>query len=143
MSYDKPSEIRIKKPNLNPDFSNPVDSYEITTGTSGRVQVEVYKSKDASLSFTVMKDSDGKVWIADVYPNHSSLNQFGIPAKQPDLGDLAAPRWEYKVQVHPDYDRGIPNPMDSEYISNWNYVREIPVIQDYYRSKGLAVPAAE
>ncbi len=143
MSYDKPSEIRIKKPNLNPDFSNPVDSYEITTGTSGRVQVEVYKSKDASLSFTVMKDSAGKVWIADVYPNHSSLNQFGIPAKQPDLGDLAAPRWEYKIQVHPDYDRGIPNPMDSEYISNWNYVREIPVIQDYYRSKGLAVPAAE
>lgn len=129
----------IPKQNLKPNFSNPIDSYKGSTNF-GPVDIELFPSENGELIYTMMKGKDGKVWIGNVYPKNAQLNEFGIPKTQYKLDELTSPRYEYFDQIHPNY-RGPKK--DTHYSSNWNYLREIPIIKDYYRAKSIPLPAAD
>lgn len=135
----RPQNIRIQDENLRPNFENLQSKHRFNHPQHGDVEVLVYPSKNGAVSFTVMKDPEGKVWFADVYPNGVDINNYGIPKRNYDFGDLTTPRWEYHSQIAEGYLRAGAETRGN-YGSNWAYVKEIPEIQAWYRSQGLPIP---
>ena len=139
-SLKDPRDVAIKDQALRPNFNNPVDTYKTKTSTSRDVDVMVYKSHDGSVTYKVFKDQDNRIWFGDIHTN-GEVNKFGIVKNQNDFSDLLTPRWEYSSQVAPQFKGRIP-PKDG-YETNWNYLKEVPEVQEWYRANNIPIPGAE
>jgi hypothetical protein len=135
----KPAEVRILTPGHEPNFSAPSTSYKTSTATAGEVEALVYPSKDGSLSYTVYKGSDGKIWVASVQDSAAGLTTHGTARRIMESGEILTPRWEYTSQLPSNY-MGATNSVLSEYSDSWSYLREMPVIQEWYRARGIPIP---
>jgi hypothetical protein len=137
-----PSDLIIKD-GFEPDFSNEILSFDAETKAAGPVKVFVYRSINEKLEYMVMQAEDQKIWIAEINTFGEDLNKFGIASKQFDLGDLLQPRWEHSSEVAVDFKSSVQSPFRPKYSSNWNYLREVPVIKNWYSSKGICLPGRE
>jgi hypothetical protein len=141
-SMRNPADLAIKH-GFEPDFTNEILSFNAETKAAGPVKVFVYRSINEKLEYMVMQGEDKKIWIAEINTFGEDLNKFGIANKQFDLGDLLQPRWEYPNEIAVDFKSPNQSPYRSKYYSNWNYLREVPVIKSWYSSKGISLPEKE
>jgi hypothetical protein len=126
-----------------PDFSKEVAMYKAYTKAAGEVVAIVYRSLNGELDYTFMKGLDGKIWIAEVNTINSDINEFGISNRQFDVGEALAPRWEHENEIALDFLSDQTSPLRSSYKSNWNYLRELPVIKSWYKFHDLVLPGEE
>jgi hypothetical protein len=132
-----PRDIVIANPALKPDFAQaPVRTYQTRTTKAGDVEARVYRSVDGSIEYTLFIDKKNHAWVADAYPVSREINEFGIPKAGVDFDGLTAPLYEYNTQIATKYGGRAGH----GYGYNWKYVREIPVIQDFYKSTGIPMP---
>lgn len=136
--FARPRDVRLANAADAPDYSKAVRNYEFETPAYGKVQAEVYASKNGDLEYTVLKDSEGRVWFGDVGTAGADLTERGLRREIVKAQELTTPLWEYSQQIPKGYGSGIKK---GSYELNWKYVSEMPDIQRYYREKGLAMPA--
>jgi len=137
-----PTDIVIKN-GLEPDYTQLITKFETVTKAAGPVKVYTYRSKNNLVDYMIMQGQDSKIWVAEINAFGENLNKFGIAFKQYDFSDLLQPRWEYPDEVAIGFESSLNSPYRSKYASNWNYLREVKVIQDWYESQGLSVPEEE
>ena len=123
-----------------PDFnpSSMVTSYKTKSAVAGDIDVMVFPSKDGSINYSIMMDSEGKVWIGNATSNQS-ITSFGVSEKGIDLGAAGMPRWEYSRQI-PSGHVGKANPSNARYSDAWGFIKDTPVIKEFYRAQGMKVP---
>ena len=107
-----------------PDFSpsRMITSYKTRSAIAGEIDVMVFPSKDGQITYTLMKDSEGKVWIGNATSN-GPITDFGVSSQGIDLGAAAMPRWEYSSQI-PSGSVGRVSPVKSSYYDSWSFLRE-------------------
>ena len=136
----EPEAITIQNREFAPDFSSPISTYKTNTKLAGDVDVYVYKSQNGKAEFTVFRDSGGKIWFADIKSSDSvPINQHGISSIGYEYDGLTAPRWEYTTQIHLKY-VGEGHKTDQSYSSNWEYLKQIPEIQEWYKVNNIPIP---
>ena len=140
-THTPPAELKVKTPGQNPEFTAPVATYETATSTAGTVKATVFRSADGTLEYTFFEDQSGRAWIASVGQRSAGVNSAGIRSVSVEAGDLTMPRFEYHQQIPSGY-HGTGKPVGglTEYGDAWPYLRETPIIKNYYRSRGLPVP---
>lgn len=140
-TLNPPGAITVDE-QLRPNFAKLVDSYQVDLPMQGRTTFYVYGSVNEACEYIVGQGEDGRAWVAHAGPKAAGYSASGFPAQGLDFADLVSPRWEYRLQIANVY-RGAAeiNPIKSEYACNWQYVKQIPFIQDWYRSRNLAVPS--
>jgi hypothetical protein len=135
----RPSEVRIADLANRPDFSRPRSSYRLKTDVYGEVDAFVYHSTNGQLEYTLLRDSSGRVWFADIGSATGGVNSYGVRTRGVTGNELLTPRWEYGQQIPNGY-HGAVNPQNSSYQDAWKYIREIPEIQRWYQVQGLPIP---
>ena len=85
-----------------------------------------------------MRDSEGKIWVGNATSNQA-INDFGVSGNGIDLGAAGMPRWEYARQI-PSGHAGRVNPINGRYSDSWGFLRDTPIIQDFYRAQNLPIP---
>jgi hypothetical protein len=135
-----PSDAVAATPGARPDFrAGPVRSYRTQSTLSGELDVLVYRSADGSLEYSMYRDASGRVSIGNVRSTRPGVSAHGVQVDAVDPSDLTMPRWEYDVQTPEGY-AGRAHPNRGRYVDAWAYIREMPDIQEWYRSQGLPVP---
>jgi hypothetical protein len=136
----RPENIRIANRDWEPDFTiKPVLKYKTSTNLAGEVEAQVFRSRNQQIEFTVLKDKAGKIWFAKIVDVKSPINNAGLRREFFTAKSLLKPRWEYGTEIPIQY-AGEPNRNDKNYLDEWNYLKRIPVIQDYYVQQGLPIP---
>lgn len=141
-SMRNPRDIRLVD-GFKPNFSNVITSFKTKVKAAGLVTAYVYKSINKVVEFMIMRGKDSKIWIAEVNTSGSNLNKFGIAEVQYDFGELLQPRWEYPDEIAHGYQSFRRSPFLIKYHSNWNYLREMNIVQDWYKANHLPLPAKE
>ena len=136
-----PSKVKINGSSA-PDFSKPpTDTYKTISPTAGEVDVEIFKSLDGKITYSIMKDKEGKIWIGNATKVDSKLTSFGVASESVDLGAASMPRWEYWDQTPYQYrSSGSSHPIKKDYVDSWHFLKETPVIKGYYQAKGIPLP---
>ncbi len=128
---------------LHPDFSVELAKKEFDDPHYGKIIARVYASKDKSLQFAFHEAEDGKVFLASVERiKDNPINPYGIRHKAVETKGMAAPLLEYYQQIPQEFEGGpgAPSYKSPKYQNNWNYVRELEIIQLYYTGRKLAMP---
>jgi hypothetical protein len=140
--FSSPSQIIIKE-NLKPNYSKMISEYSLPSKVYGKIRAFVYASKDGSLEYTLFKNEHNQVWFGHTDVTHSDVNVYGLHDRVVDADHgraLLSPLYEYPAQIQPGYQGSIPKGGKGEYLSNWNFVRGIPEIQEWYKSAKMAIP---
>ena len=141
MTLTPPAAIAIQEA-LKPNFAKLVDSYQADLEMHGRTTFYVYGSVNEACEYIVAQGEDGRAWVAHAGPKNAEYSPCGFPSQGMDFADLTSPRWEYEKQIAADYiDTGKVNTKNPNYLCNWQYVKQIPFIRDWYQSRNLAVPS--
>ncbi|MGI9380845.1 MAG: tetratricopeptide repeat-containing sulfotransferase family protein [Methyloligellaceae bacterium] len=138
----EPEDINIV-PGFEPDCKNALLEFDALTLAAGQVNVAVYPSINREVTYSIMRDHEDKIWIADAHHETSDLNEFGLPKKSVNFGDLVRPRWERRRYIPSQFASDQRDPISGKYHSNWNYVREIPAIRAWYAETGRIIPKSE
>ena len=125
-----------------PDFSKPVSQYKSKSAVAGEVDALVYESADGTLEYTVFKDPDNHIWIGSVTSKEAKITPLGVSSEAVTLPkESLVPLWEYHQQI-PGGSKGVTNPRRSEYGSAWEFLKEQPDIQAWYKATGTPMPDA-
>ncbi|WP_042279613.1 hypothetical protein [Candidatus Protochlamydia sp. R18] len=121
-----------------PDFTNNERSQFINSPLYGRLKADVFLSHDGTIRFLFLKNTLGHVFLAEAELVSEPLTIRGLKKKWVKLGALSLPLKEYPDQfVHTfisDSEREkIQRGKRLNYVQTWNYLREMPCIQNYYR----------
>lgn len=140
-SHVKPENLKLVDPKSAPNFSSgAISSYETSTGGAGKVEAKVFRSENGELEYTFFEDKSGRAWIASIDNVRAPINSAGIRSTSVDSGDLTMPRFEYHEQIPNGYARKGRFGDRGEYGDAWPYLKQNPLIQEYYRKRGLEVP---
>jgi hypothetical protein len=137
MSAPKPGELPDFTKNAEQELKIHNRALAELTG-DGSLTARVYLSRDRSLRYFVVEDSLGRVAIAGAEDAKSALTSFGNREVAVELHGMDAPLFEYACQIPLEYGG---DHQSSEYRSNWSYVRETPLVREYYAQKRLPIPA--
>jgi hypothetical protein len=142
MLHAEPQDLRVANPAHTPEFSRgPVQTYKTSTGAVENVKASVFRSQNGELEYTFFEDDTGRAWLASVQNVKAPINSAGIRSSAVDVGGLDMPRYEYHSQIPQGYAAaGKRYGPRGEYGDAWPYLRETPLIQEYYRARGLSVP---
>ncbi|MBT3586623.1 MAG: hypothetical protein HN509_17065 [Halobacteriovoraceae bacterium] len=147
-SFAKPEDLAIRDPQLRPDYSQAVSQYRFNSPVYGDVQASVYRSANGNIEYTLMRDSQNRVWFGDIANisngNTAGLRNAGISE------DLTQPLWEYHftdlagklVSQIPDSARyaGQSHPTHTNYSEMWKYIKEMPEIKRWYQQNNIPIP---
>ena len=98
-----PQQVQIPEAQR-PDFSRPPRlTYQTDTAVAGRVDAEVFTSRDGTLDYTIFRDAEGHAWVANVGEAGADINSHGVRTQSVDPGELTTPRWEYHEQIPPRF----------------------------------------
>ncbi len=140
-----PKKVRLPPKEYLPNFSREIDTYTMHSaayarlnGGNGTLTMHVYLSNDGKSKYLFVEDSAGRVAVAAVENLGAKMTRFGVRERYYELDGTNAPLMEYEVQVpdKPPYHGG---PM-LDYMLNWNYVREQPIIQHFYKANKREMP---
>lgn len=139
--FPLPESVAVRDPALAPDYSAAPMTYNSVSDVAGSIKAYVYPSKDGSIKYTFFEDRTGHVWISQVSDVHAAINAAGLRTAVIDAGALVTPLWEYHELIPNGYARpGVKAGSHEQYGNAWPYLREIPLIRDFYRARGLPVP---
>lgn len=144
MRCPAPAAIKLpEKQSLHPNFKTCVTTKTFTDPHYGKLVAKVYLSHDESLQYQFYEAEDGRVFLSGVERiKDNPINIFGVREKALDLNGMDAPLLEYWNQVPRGHEPSANPPFyqSSKYTSNWNYLRELEVIQLYYSEQGRELP---
>ncbi|MDO8571334.1 MAG: hypothetical protein Q7R79_01515 [bacterium] len=130
-----PEQVSFKNPQQEPDFTKKSGAWEQPTATYGKVTMEVYPSKDGTLSFLFCRDESGRAWISSIEDTESDISSVALRKTWISGGDLTTPAVEYYIperNIDQTGGYGNPNRRSGSYVDMYeNYVSKIPVIQEY------------
>lgn len=126
-----PERIRFTDVQQAPDFSKIITSWEQETNLYGRVNFEVFESRNHDLRFVFCRDSRGRAWVSHI-ENNSRIMSVGVRENWVDGGELVTPAFEYVEQAGGFGNRNLRAGKRNHYIDMFtNYLSKIPVIQEY------------
>jgi hypothetical protein len=136
----RPDLIVIREAGHRPDYSKIVRSWKTHTPVAGDLDALVFRSADGTLEYTVLRDRSGRIWFGGVEDLTSEITTHGVRRRPVDATELMAPRFEYFDRIPYEF-RGARAPNGSgHYFDQWDYLREIPEIQRFYRETGRPLP---
>ena len=146
----KPKAVLMPSLPKQPNFAKPIKEAEITLPLYGKVIARIYLSNDNSLQYlfyeTQEEQQPGKVFLASVEDLKINIGRYGVREVGFEANHMDSPLLEYKQQIRVDYQPHLIRPQINNnaynyYDWNWDYVRELPIIQAYYAAKGQAIPS--
>ena len=131
---------------LNPDFETCLYENSLVDPHYGPITQRVFASKDKTVQYLFIEASDGRAFLSYVeLVNDNPINCFGVRSKALEVNGMDKPLLEYRQQIPERFD-ALNAPkygcQDRNYDNCWNYVRELPIIQAYYRERKLLIPDA-
>ncbi len=122
-----------------PDFTqNPEFSYQESHNYLGDVTYEIYGGatfREEEIKWLVAKDSEGRVWISNIYFANGDISTYGTSKTVIDAGILTSKPLDYENQI---------DALDQNFISpKGNYGDITPIldhlkpIRDYRKAKGV------
>lgn len=126
---------------LHPNFSEIVLEVKQNIPIYGEVTAKVFYSTDKSLAYLFYETKDGRAFLSNVEDRNAPINSFGVRNDYINLENMDSPLYEYPEQINPNF-QPADKKMDQTgtYQSNWNYVRELPIIKLYYANQGKPIP---
>lgn len=108
----------------------------------GDIKAIIVPSRDENFNYLFYQAKDKRVFLAGVQSNKPDINIFGVHETAFNLEEADAPLLEYKKQIDPRYAWGNSTYEYSgeHYRNNWNYVKNLPIIKDYYAKLGISIP---
>jgi hypothetical protein len=140
-----PKDIRMPiNGDLHPDFSEILANFQQTIPHYGEVFIKIFASKDKNILYMFYEMRDGRAFLAATECIHEAgITSFGVREKFAETNNMDAPLLEYSSQIPRGFEPEHPfeNRYDSGfYQSNWNFVRELEIIQRYYSEQGKPLP---
>ncbi|CAF24139.1 ankyrin repeat domain-containing protein [Candidatus Protochlamydia amoebophila] len=120
-----------------PDFSKSVESQIIDSRLYGRLKANVFLSCDRAIRFLFLQNHLNHVFLAGAELVEENVTIRGLKKNWVQLGSLSLPLLEYRDQFHDkfisdsEWDK-ISQGKQLTYVQTWNYLREMPCIQEYY-----------
>ena len=138
-----PRTVNLKYDRDEPNFERIVQEYEFDSPLYGKkIQAYVYHSRDGALEYTMYKNQKNQIWIANVGYTNSPITRHALRQEAIDSKELTAPLYEYGDQI-PDSYRTNNRINGSSYESNWNYIREMPLIQRWFKENEIPMSSKE
>lgn len=138
----KPEEMEFTNPQDKPDFSKgPIREFDLISDMYKDMKIEVYKSHNNKYSFMFCRDNRNRVWLGGMEVD-APFSSTGMREKWVNAGDLATPSYEYSIPGA-NYTGGFGNDADRKgpYTDMFkNYLSKIPIIQEYYKARGIETP---
>jgi hypothetical protein len=134
----KPQDVAIANSNNRPNFATIARQSRVHHSIEGEVDALVYLSNDGKLEYTVYRTKDNKIWIGLIQLVSPEINQYGVATVAYDARGLRTPLWEHTFELPARYQ----GESRGGYSDAWNYLREIPEIQEWYRVTGTTRPPA-
>ncbi|GEM_PF-5058690 len=143
--FAKPESVDFLSFENTPDYSvGPLESEDYLINYYGQVSGFEYWSKNQNISYYILKNQENKIWIPSVsiLGKESKITSYGVPSKalSNDEALFLIPLWERSKNIHPDYRSIQKIPREEKYQSSWVYLREIPMIKEFYETLGVPVP---
>ncbi|CAF24141.1 hypothetical protein [Candidatus Protochlamydia amoebophila] len=122
---------------VKPNFTKVERSQVITSAFYGRLRANVFLSNDENIRFLFLQNDLGHVFLAGAELINSPITRRGIRKKWVKLGSLSLPLKEYQKQFINEFisdseKEEIRQGEQLTYVQTWNYLREMPCIQNYY-----------
>ncbi len=117
-------------------FAFTSDSYAQVNGGQGELVGRVFESHDGTMRYLFFEDADGRAALSTVESRLPEINAMGLRSRYVDTRGMDAPLIEYFLQIPATFG----GKKDAGYASNWNYVRELPIIRYYYEEQNRTVP---
>lgn len=138
----QPSQIPLPTdPAHLPDFKARMTLQKFQDPQYGNLTASVYPSMDRTIQYLFYEKKNGKVFLAAAEKvTNNPITPYGVRQAALDLHGADAPLLEYHDQIPKEYEPSVSTEDTERYKSNWNYVREIPLIQAFYASKKKTVP---
>lgn len=126
-----------------PNFKRKFE-FKHTLPQYGEVKVCIFPSQDESLVYMFYEASDNRAFLANIENvKDAEINKFGVRARSQYMRGMDAPLIEYPNKIHsPPNDKAVPYLCSGTYQSNWNFVRELPIMSLYYTEQGKTLPPA-
>ncbi len=140
-----PAEVKLPAREHLPNLEQELVSFRFTSVAyaevnegRGELTGRVFDSFDGKLRYLFFEDEQGRAALSTVEHLLPPVNSLGLRCRYVDTHGMDAPLFEYFLQI-PTAFGGKKEP---GYGSNWNYVRELPIIQHYYAQQNRTVPPA-
>ncbi len=136
MEKQNPESMQFTNEEEKPDFSKQLSAWAQESPIYGRVEIEVFASKDGEFKYMFCTDPLGRTWIGGI-EDSSPVQSTGLRRSWIKAGDLTCPAYEYLVGNF-DQTGGYGNTAirKGNYVDmSKNYLRHIPVIREYVEAK--------
>jgi hypothetical protein len=97
---------------------------------------KLYLSKNQKIRYIFVEDAAGRATCVGAEVADAPISSFGNRTEYLDVTGIVAPLIEYAKQTPTQYGGSELN----TYISNWAYVRELPLTKLYYEQTDRALP---
>ena len=124
----------LQKPIMSFTFSSP--AYAAESNEDGELTGHVFPSVDATVRYLFFEDTSGRAVLSSVESVLPPVNTLGLRSRYLEVRGMDAPLIEYSLQIPVEFG-GSKEP---GYRSNWNYVRELPIIKYYYAEQDRTIP---
>jgi hypothetical protein len=129
-----------------PDLNKPIavfafasSAYSVVNAGDSELTGRVFMSFDGKYRYLFFEDGTGRAALSTVETLHPEINALGLRGRYLDTTGMDSPLMEYYLQIPAEYG-GLKQ---AGYRSNWNYLRELPIIKYYYAEQHREVPALE
>lgn len=145
-NISKPQSISMpQNVQLHPDFSSVKAEFNQNILHYGNVAVKIFASIDKSMLYMFIEAKDGRAFLASAECILGvGINEYGVREKIIELAHMDAPLLEYDIQINPLFKAAVApgkKVYDSKlYANNWNFVRELEIIKNYYQAQGRELP---
>jgi hypothetical protein len=144
-----PRRVQLPPRELLPNFGKEVETFQVRSPEYGKLNgggdmltARVYLSNDGTARYVFVEDSQGRTALATVEKADAKLNEYGVRREYFDLSGMDAPLMEYHAQTPDKYGGSSGEGRQGSYMLNWNYVRDQPIVQLYYRQTKREMPRA-
>ncbi len=113
-----------------------VPSYASVSGTNGKLTGRVYLSRDKTLHYFFVEDEAGRVMLSGVELVEAPVSILGLRRQYLDVRGMDTPLMEYAAQIPEQFG----GRRENRYQLAWPWVRQLPIIQFYYRELHREIP---
>ncbi|GAB4232829.1 MAG: hypothetical protein Tsb0021_11620 [Chlamydiales bacterium] len=139
-----PQDLILTK-DFRPNFQTPEIVQKGKTALYGDVTFKVFLSHNEKVRYLFIEvDKDKRAFLASAEIKNATINHYGVRNRYPGLNHLDSPLIEYREQIKRGYASGSLiqqyHENRNKYGANWNYVRNLTLIQEYYQAQNLEIP---
>ena len=138
-----PDATELPKPGQLPDYSILVNevvfrnpAYAKSSKTDGMMTGRVFLSHDKQVKYFFIEDEKQRAMLACVELTSAEICALGLRSEYLNVEGMNIPLIEYGLQIPKLYG----GKLKGDYQLNWDWVRRLPIIRDYYRGIGREIP---